>query len=212
MIILYYVFFGILGGLLYRIRGMSGNPRRPFMQAVFCLGYLIPLSAIHAPIGLSLAAYAVSVLFTCMGHGQWQSMSIKAMAPERLDFIVRWFFGQDPRTIDGFKYMRRLADSDYSVFQKASIMTVINQYGFKKLFWRNVTGMAISGLFMGLGPALALAYMGHNKMAIPLLIWSALGKGFAYFYGTKEKNTEFAEFCTGWSIWIACVALIIPFF
>ncbi|MGR3179816.1 MAG: hypothetical protein ACUZ8E_17390 [Candidatus Anammoxibacter sp.] len=162
----------LAGAFIYRMRGgMKPSFPRPVDQLLFSLPYAaITLLAVNwwaALIVLILTTLAIST-----GHGQYfLNISRKKIKPERLDFIVRIFFGKDPRTTD-----------DYQTFNK------------KKLYWRSVFGMAVTGLAITLPCGIATMN--------PVIAISGLLKAPAYMLSLKgDAGTEGGELLTGALLW-----------
>lgn len=99
----------LIGAFLYRWRGMAHPLKkytpRPLSQIAFALPYAFAVYFYYYPITgnwaflIAAAALIVTTLGILAGHGQYfLPSSIKAILPERVDFIVKWFFGDDPRT------------------------------------------------------------------------------------------------------------------
>lgn len=101
------------------------------------------------------------------GHGQYFSMGEKTISPEKVDPLVRLFFGIDPRT------QGRL----------------ISYYGFAKLRWRNSFGMFIIGSMVGLPASLICAYLNEPKAAI-LLSLTGVVKAAAYRFSPHNEAAE----------------------
>lgn len=129
---------------------------------------------------------ATGVVGIATGHGQYfLNRAIKPISPERFDFVVRWVFGEDPRTSEAFKKMgqdRR---------EKA-----VEAYGMTRLYWRNVFGMFITGSLVGI-PAFVLT-MVFGKLYGVFFLLTGVVKALAYMIAWKFfKSTEPAEYING---------------
>ena len=156
----------------------------------------------------ALLAYA-GVLGIATGHGQYfLDRAIKAMAPESFDFIVRLFFGEDPRTDNSYKNVR---DDNLSIISPAykSIKQYMEVYGMKKLYWRNVFGMGCTGFLVGL-PAAILAIVFGAYLPATLFLLTGPIKSIAYMVGYKFwKATEPAEYINGGLRNVICMAVML---
>lgn len=141
----------------------------------------------------SLLAYA-GVIGIATGHGQYfLARTVKHISPERLDFIVRLFFGQDPRT----KYT-----------QKDNIEAAIAAYGNNRLYWRCVFGMFVTGSFVGLPAVIISLCFGAFTPALWLSLTGVV-KALAYMTGyALFKNTESAEYINGAGRNVLCLGAI----
>lgn len=155
-------------------------------------------------VGLS---YLTAFFAKRTGHGTYMTLpySIKTgLEPERLDFIVKYFFGRDPRFVP-------------KEFPRDVLVRNIMKYGEKKLMYRNLTGLFVTGMGVSLGAMIVALCTGHPVIAI-LLFASAGCKTLAYYIGykivkdpTKPLQTEIGEILTGIfaGIGIAISALMI---
>lgn len=140
------------------------------------------------------------------GHGQWfLSRAVRAISPEKLDFIVRLFWGQDPRTFGKYE---KYFDRPTSVQPKAQLQTDMNRYGMIKLYWRNVTGMSVVGLAAVFGAVVAGAFVspilslvlaigGIMKGASYMIGYAILGERGGDLSGDFDEATEIGELLTG---------------
>lgn len=120
-----------------------------------------------------------------LGHGQYMSLGTvwKPISPERVDFIVRLWFGIDPRTVSP---LGERVD----------------------LYERCLAGLAVVGLAAVLPCVIALSFA--NPLAAFILAIGGMSKAIAYAIGwevypdgqgkgVKELNqaTQIGEFLTG---------------
>lgn len=107
---------------------------------------------------LGLLSFGLAFLGKRTGHGQWFDLgwTTKIIKAEFLDHIVRLFYGKDPNE------------------------TTIG----KGSYWRDFTGLAISGLFINLGIVITLFVTGYPLWAILALV-VGLCKALAYVHGWK---------------------------
>lgn len=189
--------FGIVTGLVWY------DARYPAVNWVWKITDLIPyldkfafetiMVAICSVIGF--IAFALAVAGKSLGHGQWQNLGtvLKRITPEKLDFIVSWFFGPDPRSIISFKCVitGKMLEGSRPIIHD-------------KLYWRCVFGMALVGLAATLGAALIVGWISPPAGAIIAL--GGLLKGRAYVVGWSgfefqfddiDEPTEMGEAFTG---------------
>lgn len=143
------------------------------------------------------------------GHGQYfLNRMIRAVEPETLDFIVRLFFGTDPRSQD--KYAEY-----FTVHIDGHPPEIVNQirsdsikYGMIKLYWRNVFGMFVTGSFLGL-PAVILMSIFGAWIPAALFGLTGVAKAFAYMAGYAiNGQTEPAEYINGALRNVICLAVL----
>ena len=91
----------LVGGILYRWRGHASKYKRFFPRPVNQIAFALPYALACVNIswwaaGVVLVATTLAVL---SGHGQYMSLAtvIKFIKPERIDPLVKIFFGEDPR-------------------------------------------------------------------------------------------------------------------
>lgn len=117
------------------------------------------------------------------GHGQYfLALSEKFVFPEKLDFVVRLFFGKDPRTAPHLGLYR-------GVVQQTTAKKYMKEYGLKKLYYRCLFGLGVTGLAVGLPMAGVCIWFG-SYVAAGLYGSLALAKPLAYFIGNKFFYTE----------------------
>lgn len=158
------VLCAIAGGITYRARGgpLLQWPR-PLEQMAFCSVLFVACALLGVPYIINVLAYAIAVAVCCTGHGQYfLSLAIKALEPERLDFLLRLFFGEDPRGEKKFEAIRGV-----TVYPPApnamldlydEMKRLMHEYGMKRLYWRAVAGMAITGGGVTLAPGIAAMF------------------------------------------------------
>ena len=154
--------------------------------------------------GGTFLSYATAFLAKRTGHGQYMALpySFKAITAERLDPIVKLFFGRDPRVVP-------------VNFNLEQLQRNIDSYGEDKLMKRNLTGLFVTGMGVGLGAAISAIVAGYPLIA-GLLVASAGCKALAYYLGMKltkdvNKRTAIGEFLTGLfaAIGLALAALLV---
>ena len=114
------------------------------------------------------------------GHGQYMDLGswTGIVKPERLDLIVKWFFGKDPNKT--------------------------HQGAGSKV--RDFFGLCVTGAFTALGASIALALGGHLWLSLIVFLGGA-AKGVAYLVGwdawwpemghNLDEPTEVGEFFCG---------------
>lgn len=201
----------IAGCFLYRMRGGAPSWPRPIEQMMFCLVFPVVLYALGVPALVCLIAYAISVLACCTGHGQYfLALGVLDIEPEKMDFIVQKFFGKDPRTDERFREQRKAVDFDSDVANvlHREIKTAMVEYGWKRLYWRGVTGMVVTGLIISLAPGIVLA--AYHPLAGIALAVSGAWKGAAYLIADKLRwGTEGGEYGYGGGQYLLAVLVLV---
>jgi hypothetical protein len=162
----------------------------------------------------ALLAYA-GVVGIATGHGQYfLSRAVKYIGDtadgkkgtyERVDPFVSLFFGKDPRTDKKHNQLT-------GAVQISSVQKAMNDYGLRRLYWRNVFGMFCTGFLVGLPAAvIALSFSAHIPAALFFL--TGFVKSAAYVIGhAVSKNTESAEYINGAGRNAICLGVIFWFF
>lgn len=168
----------------------GGKPKLPWGldQWIYALPYgLIPLFS-SAPWFLAIlgafVAFATAFLGKRTGHGQYFDLasSTKVIKPEFFDFAMDPIFGDDPNEI-------RIGPGNY---------------------WRDLTGLALTGAVVPLGLSIFLLCTGHWVAAL-LVFLSGAAKAHAYVVGysqTKFTPTVVGEYGTGY---YGALGLIVAF-
>lgn len=192
--------FILLGSLLSRMHGggkhlgkIGDFIDRYSLEAFLLALPLIPILYFNGvTLLLSLFAYATAVIALRKGHGQYMTLpySEKIINAEDIDIIPTLFFGEDPR----------VSKTGHVILEEAVLGDKIYEYGKKKLYWRNVFGMSISGLTVTLLSSILLLSEAFFTGAIILLL-GGTAKSIAYVIGWKLKDndeaTELAEYLRG---------------
>lgn len=170
ILILIFIIGVLQMGWFSRMNG-GGWPSLPFG-----LDAIILSSNIVAPLFLftenwiaCLIAFAFCMLGIRTGHGQYMTLpySVKKIEAEKVDPLLLPFFGEDPRVIP----------------------TSIQEYGGKKLAYRNFAGLALTGGLVMLGVSGVLFYYNEPLWASMALLAGMLKSeayalGWAFFNGT----------------------------
>jgi len=127
---------------------------------------------------------------------------LKAIKPERVDFLLVPFFGKDFR-----------ATLNPNFETSSSLIEYYIQRIYPKLYWRNVAGMFLTGLLVGL-PSGIVAYCHGDYLIACLFCLTGPIKSFSYMVGWEikdlfklkhlEKDTEKAEFLNGFLRTLLC--------
>lgn len=179
------VIVAIFGGVTGRMDGGGFFKTPEWVERLLCMlpfvVATIPFAGWYSIIALGGAVGLAT------GHGQYfLGRLLKAITPERVDFIVRWFFGKDWRTNFPKDYVFTDAETNY-----------YNTDIFPKLYWRNVLGMFLTGTLVGLFAGMLSLYFGE-WVAAALFFQTGIVKASAYIIGYHVfKNTESAEFING---------------
>lgn len=184
------------GAIFYRMRGGAPKWPQPTEQMLFCVIYLFAL-LMSTPWPLALAGYALSVAGCCTGHGQYfLALKVKAIKPERLDFIVRFFYGRDPRT------------TVVAPENDPLILVLMKDYDLERLYMRCLFGLAVTGLAVTLAPGIILSL--HAPVPGVMLALSGVLKAPAYHISQKlTKSTELAEYLTGAVLWLYAYTVVV---
>lgn len=209
----------VAGAVIYRMRGGWPSWPRPIEQMLFCSVFAFVCAALDAVWWHNGIGYALAVVAVLTGHGQFfLNMAIQAVEPERVDFILRMIFGRDPRTDERFAEYRNYVDwynkdpeklKKFKEEIKPQIAQAVDEYGTKKLFWRCVSGMALTGGIVSLAPGIVLM-ISHFWAGLALALSGFLSKSLAYLVSHKLGfGTEGGEFGTGGLQWFIATAILI---
>ena len=136
-------------------------------------------------------------LLKSVGHGQYTSLGtvIKPISPEKLDFIVRWVFGHDPRSLDDDRdfiiWDEVLSENlskdvpvgefDMDKVGQESAEKAAVRYGSRRLYWRCVFGLAVTGFAAVSGFVLTVAWV--DPVAAGIVAVGGLLKPVGYCIG-----------------------------
>lgn len=124
------------------------------------------------------------------GHGQFfLARLIKAVKPEATDFLIRPFFGEDPRCRKEFVALRGVSHDALSPDQREAIKHVMETYGMRKLYWRCVAGLAITGGLVTLPLALAVLIQ-HKFLLAAVIVLVGVQKPLGYMLGNYLYTTN----------------------
>lgn len=143
---------------------------------------------------VSLVCYGLAVLSFRLGHGQYFDPYLRRNTeyrePEKIDFIVSWLYGTDPKTIED----KEVRDYEISIYHPS-------MYYYRCMFGLFLTGLVA---FIGLIP-LAI-YTDHLWLAASLILFSvykpvAYSLGWETFLEDNHLNlnhgTEYGEYYRG---------------
>lgn len=160
--------FSIIWAKLSRMCG-GGNPKLPFGldQHIYATPYLLlsvlinPVIAFNSCL-LHFFSYFTALLGKRQGHGQYFDLGkwTKKIKAEKIDPIVRLFFGKDPNTIND------------------------NVPGNKN---RDKFGLTLTGIVCGMGISVAAFLSGFIAMGIIYLVFSST-KGIIYWFSDKYNH------------------------
>lgn len=158
----------------------------------------------------ALCAYA-GVVGIATGHGQYfldRGIKFLGDTKERVDPFVSLFFGKDPRTGERFRSLSGAAQTN-------AIRSAIQNYGNKKLYWRCVFGLFITGSLVGI-PATVLALCYGQFFAAFIFSLTGVNKALWYAIGyqlkrmfPQIKDTVVAEYGNGGGRNALCLAVIL---
>lgn len=180
------------GGFTARMDG-GGEPKTPeIVERLLCMSFFV-IGLIPSSGWWSILAIA-GMFGLATGHGQYfLSLLIRAVDGERLDFFVRLFFGRDPRTDTEFLHLRGKWEQA-TEYDRMRLQKLVIQYGERKLFWRNVFGMFVTGTFVGL-PGAIVALCNGAYLTAGLMACTGLAKAAAYYF--NRPFTVPAEWTNG---------------
>lgn len=206
----------VTGAVFYRMRGGAPSLPRPTEQILFCIVFGVCMAALSVPFGWQLAAMAVAVLACLTGHGQFfLSLTIKPIEPERVDFLLRPLFGPDPRTDERFSsYWDHDGDGTAAWMEGYAesvkqIDAMVDGYGPRRLFWRSVAGLSLTGGIVSLAPGLAIMMTTpHIWAGLAIAVSGFISKGAAYLIShALGKGTEGGEYGNGALQWAMAAAV-----
>lgn len=117
------------------------------------------------------------------GHGTYfLNRMVKAVEHERLDFLVRPFFGADPRANKKYKAYRGSKWNSAPKSIRVQVEADMHAYGYTKLYWRNVFGMFVTGSLVGIPTAILAVVYGAYIDSI-FIACTGFAKSFAYMAG-----------------------------
>ncbi len=185
----------LLGAVYGRVDGGGIAKVGEWIERSLIMFFFVLACAPFAGLYALLAYGGVAGIAT--GHGQYfLARMVKAIEPERLDFIVRLFFGSDPRT-----------DKALKLKPKATIKGAMDRYGMKKLYWRCVFGMFVTGSLVGI-PAFIIAVC-FGQWFGGLFLLTGVVKSIAYMIGYRFwGSTEPAEYINGGLRNVICLSVI----
>lgn len=181
MQVIFVLLFVLYGGFVSRWQG-GGFFHAP--KALINLAWAAPIAMVcalvlHSASGDSTMATAAFFVVTALcvagkgtGHGQYMSLGrvVKYMEPERLDFIVRLFYGRDPRTLG-------ILDCSCRICAKERL----DQYGHSRLVRRCLFGLSVIGMAAVFGGFAALVVV--KPLAARALLFAGVTKAYWYWGG-----------------------------
>lgn len=157
----------LLGALISRAHGAGWLPK-----VILSLLWALPFAALPAAHFwlnwwslLAVLCLGFCALGKSMAHGQWMSLGTvwKYIKPERMDFIIKWFFGNDPRSL------------------VAKTVNITREIKYNKLYWRCVSGMALKGVLSVSGAVVTFGFI--NPWFSVIMLVSGASCGLAYMIG-----------------------------
>ena len=199
----------ITGAVIYRARGGWPSIARPLEQMAYCSIFAFLMAALDAIWWHNGIGYTLAVVAVLTGHGQYfLSLSVRAISPETLDFILLPFFGADPRSHEKYEEYREYVDWYKDDPEKRKrfhdeiepqIQADMEAYGMRKLYMRCLAGMALTGGVVTLAPAIVIA-LNYFWAGTALGLFGIACKPLAYHVSHKMGwGTEGGEFGTGGS-------------
>lgn len=129
--------------------------------------------------GMGLALGALCWVGKTTGHGLYMNLGTyyRYAGSEKVDFLLKPFFGVDIRTLDRTKNMMPF--------------DIQAEQPYKKVLLRCVAGLAVVGFLAVSGVVIAFGYI-EPLAALPVAICGAM-KGAAYMIGWQIADDEWAE-------------------
>lgn len=195
------------GALLGRINGgglIIGLSR--WWSRIGIMGMFVACLWVSASWWATIAA--LGVLGIATGHGHYLARTVRAYAAEKLDVVVKLFFGKDPRTQGRYaKYEHINHDELLSMFpdDAAKMRDEMEGYGLTKLRIRNIFGMFVTGQLVGLFGCIVCLCLGLWPHAA---LFALTGAAKAIAYGVTE-NTEHSEYINGGLRGAICWGLLV---
>lgn len=193
-----------VNAVLGRIDGGGIIKMSEWLERLLIMGFFVMACSVAAGWWGLLAGLGVFGIAT--GHGQYfLSRAIKPIEPERVDPIVSFFFGRDPRTHEKYKYLR---GKEFSLNDIPHLREEMALYGLRKLYWRNVFGMFVTGSLVGLFAFLVSIFFIPWYISA-LFLLTGPSKALAYMIGYKLwKSTVAAEYINGGFRGVICALVI----
>lgn len=142
------------------------------------------------------------------GHGQYFiNRKVDATEPERVDFIVRLFLGDDPRTDK--RYTEYRGDNVLPKEQHKKLKAEMEDYGMGKLYKRCALGMCLTGFLVGLPAAILAGVFGEYNAMVLFLLTGPL-KALAYIVAYEIwGSTVQAEYINGAFRGLICAGIMV---
>lgn len=182
--------FVAAGAIAYRMHGGGGPDFGKWFDRVL-IGTLFAVACYPFAGWYALFAY-LGIVGIATGHGQYfPGLAVKHIEPEFFDFIVRLFYGTDPRT-----NIAHAGKPEAS----PSIRIAMTGYGMRNLSNRCSFGMFVTGALVGL-PAVVLALAYGRWIEAMLFCMTGPFKAVSYRF---TETTEMAERVAGGLFGFAC--------
>lgn len=196
LLVVFFIQSAFLGAMFARMDGGGVFESAQWTQRSLVMSQII-LGCIPFAGWYALAAFA-GVLGIILGHGTYMpTLAPQPSSPERLDFIVRLFFGRDPRAGEEFKQWRDLPANQIPKEITAKVRAAMEAYGVSRLRRRAYFGMFVTGSITGLPAAILALYFGAYIPAA-LFAMTGIAKAGGYWIGwTFWRNTEAGEWTHG---------------
>lgn len=192
--------FIFLGAIYGRIDGGGVLKTKEIIERALVMFAFVLACSLYVDFWAFLALLGTFGIAT--GHGQYfldRQLVGQKERVERLDFIVKWIFGKDWR--ENYPEGHKFTKSETEKY---------NNEIRKKLYWRNVFGMFLTGSLVGLPSGLIMLAIGQYIPAM-LFFSTGIAKAFAYMVGNLlvTQETVFAEYTNGALRNLICLIVII---
>jgi len=182
--------FIFLGAIYGRIDGGGVLKTKEIIERLLVMFAFVLACSLYVDFWAFFVIIAIFFAFT--GHGQYfldRQLVGQKERVERVDFIVKWIFGKDWREnySKKHKFTKEETEKYYSEIRK-------------KLYWRNVFGMFLTGSLVGLPSGFIMLAIGQYIPAM-LFFSTGIAKALAYMAGNLlgdfVQETVFAEYTNG---------------
>lgn len=172
----------ILGAIFARLDGGGITKVPEVVERALCMSFFV-LACVPSASWLSVFAL-IGTFGIATGHGQYfPTLAKKPVDPEYFDFIVKWFFGPEPRN---------------------SATLYLDSYLYKRCAF----GMFVTGSIVGIPAAITCIATG-NLYGIAML-FTGVAKALGYHIGYKlTGSTEAGEYLNGTLRTLLCMIAFI---
>lgn len=195
--------FIFLGAVYGRIDGGGVLKTKEIIERALVMFAFVLACSLYVDFWAFLALLGTFGIAT--GHGQYfldRQLVGQRERVERVDFIVKWVFGKDWR--ENYPQSHKFTEAETQKYYSEI---------YKKLYWRNVFGMFLTGSLVGLPSGLLMIVVGEIIPAM-LFFMTGVAKAASYMVGNLvgKQETVFAEYMNGALRNVICLGAIIYYF